>query len=208
MLPIVACLFVLAADPEEGFKPLFNGKDFEGWSGETANYEVTDGAIACKAKKGGVVFTKEEFGDFVVRLEYKVPPGGNNGLAIRYPGKGQASAVAMCEIQVLDDDSPKYAKLDPRQFNGSAYGMAAPKRGHGKPAGEWNAMEVTVKGHTIQVVLNGTPIMDTDLSKVTEFKDNLPHPGKDRLSGSFGFCGHNDPVAFRNIRIKRLDAKK
>ena len=66
-------------------------------------------------------------------------------------------------------------------------------------------MEVTVKGPTLRVELNGTRILDTDLSKVTEFKGNEAHPGKDRASGYFGFCGHNDPVEFRNVLIKPLD---
>ena len=63
-------------------------------------------------------------------------------------------------------------------------------------------MEVTVKGSTIKVELNGTRILDADLSKVTEFMDNKPHPGKDRTTGHFGFAGHNDPVAFRKVRIR------
>ena len=57
------------------------------------------------------------------RLEFRLPPGGNNGLAIRYPGEGDTAYVGMCELQVLDDTAPKYAKLDPRQYHGSAYGM-------------------------------------------------------------------------------------
>ena len=69
-------------------------------------------------------------------------------------------------------------------------------------------MEVTAKGHTLQVELNGTRILDADLSKVTEFKDNTPHPGKDNTKGHFGFAGHNDPVAFRNIQIKAMEEKK
>src|SRR6516165_2043135 len=187
------------------FRSVFNGKDFTGWAGPLENYEVRDGAIVCRPKKGGNIYTKEEFADFVTRLEYKLPPAGNNGLAIRYPGKGRPSADGMCEVQILDDDSPKYAKLDPRQFNGSAYGMVAAHRGFLRPVGEWNFMEVTVKGPKILVELNGTRILDTDLSKVTQFKDNQPHPGKDLRSGHFGFCGHNDPVEFRDIQIKRLD---
>jgi hypothetical protein len=187
------------------FRSVFNGKDFTGWAGPLENYEVRDGAIVCRPKKGGNIYTKEEFADFVTRLEYKLPPAGNNGLAIRYPGKGRPSADGMCEVQILDDDSPKYAKLDPRQFNGSAYGMVAAHRGFLRPTGEWNFIEVTVRGPTLQVELNGTRILDTDLSKVTQFKDNQPHPGKDLRSGHFGFCGHNDPVEFRDIQIKRLD---
>jgi Domain of Unknown Function (DUF1080) len=198
---------LLAKNSGEGFTSVFNGKDFTDWSGELANYTIDDGAIVCKPKKGGVIFTKEQYRDFVVTLEYKVPPGGNNGLAIRYPGKGRASADAMCEIQVLDDSDPKYKKLDPRQFNGSAYGIAAAQRGYDRALGEWNFEQVTVVGSTIQIELNGTRIMDTDLSTITEFKDKLPHPGKDRTEWHFGFCGHNDPVAFRNIRIRKLTTK-
>ena len=63
---------------------------------------------------------------------------------------------------------------------------------------------MTVKGSKIKVELNGSVILDCDLSKVTEFMANSKHPGKDRTSGSFGFAGHNDPVAFRNIEIKKL----
>jgi Domain of Unknown Function (DUF1080) len=79
--------------------------------------------------------------------------------------------------------------------------------GYLRPVGQWNFEEVTIKGPTIKVELNGTMILDTDLSKVTEYMAKKAHPGKDRTSGHFGFAGHNDPVAFRNIQIKKLDAK-
>ena len=110
----------------------------------------------------------------------------------------------MCELQVLDNDSPKYAKLDPRQYHGSAYGMAAAHRGYLRPTGEWNVQEVTVQGSKIKVELNGTVILDTDLATVKEFMANSPHPGKDRATGYFGLAGHNDPVAFRRVEIKKL----
>ncbi len=191
---------------EDGFVSLFNGQDFTGWKGPVENYEVKDGAIACKPGKGGTIYTAEEYADFVVRLEILIPAGSNNGLAIRYPGSGDTAYVGMCELQVLDNDAPKYAKLDARQYHGSAYGMVAAQRGHLKPAGEWNVQEVTVKGSTIKVVLNGVTILDTDLSqvKLDEVMGKKPHPGKDRTSGHFGFAGHNDLVLFRNIRIKKL----
>lgn len=188
-----------------GFVDIFNGKDLEGWAGPVDNYEVRDGALVCKPGKGGTIYTKEEYGDFVVRFEFKLPPGGNNGLAIRYPGAGDTAYVGMCELQILDDSDPRYAKLDPRQFHGSAYGMAAAHRGYLRPVGEWNYQEVTVRGSTVKVELNGTVILDVDLSKITEYLANRPHPGKDRTRGHFGFAGHNDPVMFRNIQIKRLD---
>ncbi|MCS6978002.1 MAG: DUF1080 domain-containing protein [Gemmatales bacterium] len=188
------------------FVDIFNGKNLDGWAGPVDNYEVKDGMLVCKPGKGGTIYTKDEYGDFVVRFEFKLPLGGNNGLAIRYPGKGDAAYDAMCELQILDDSDPRYAKLDPRQFHGSAYGMVAAHRGYLRPVGEWNYQEVTVRGPTVKVELNGTVILDTDLSKITEYLANRPHPGKDRTRGHFGFAGHNDPVMFRNIQIKRLDA--
>jgi Domain of Unknown Function (DUF1080) len=175
------------SDPK-GFEDVFNGKDFAGWAGPLDQYEVRDGAILCKPMKGGTIFTKEQYGDFIVRLEFKLPPAGNNGLAIRYPGKGNTASDGMCELQVLDD-------------------TAAAHRGYLRPVGEWNYQEAMVKGSTIKVELNGTIILDTDLSKVTKYMANNLHPGKDRTRGHFGFAGHDYPVAFRKIQIKRLEKK-
>ena len=189
----------------DGFAPIFNGKDLTGWAGPVQNYEVKDGALVCKPHKGGTIYTKEEYGDFIVRFELKLPPGGNNGLAIRYPGRGNTAYVGMCELQVLENTHPRWKNLDPRQFHASAYGMVAAHRGFQRPVGQWNCQKVTVKGSTIQVELNGTIILDCDLAKVTKHMGNRPHPGKDRKTGHFGFAGHSDPVAFRTIEIKRLD---
>lgn len=189
---------------EDGFQPIFNGRDFSGWAGPLENYEIQDGAISCKPDKGGTIYTTETYGDFGVRLEFKLPPGGNNGLAIRYPGQGDTAYGGMCELQVLDSEHPKYANLDARQFHGSAYGMAAAHRGYLRPTGEWNYQQVTVRGSTIRVELNGTVILDTDLSKIGEHMGGRPHPGKDCTEGHFGFAGHSDPVQYRNIRIKQI----
>ncbi|MEY3275795.1 MAG: hypothetical protein RL153_1061, partial [Verrucomicrobiota bacterium] len=197
---------ILASKSNAGFTPIFNGKNLDGWSGPLDNYEVVDGAVRCKAHKGGTIYTKEQYGDFSARLEFMLPPGGNNGLAIRYPGQGDTAYAGMCELQVLDENYEQVtkSKLDPRQVHGSAYGMAAAARGYQRPAGTWNFQEVTVKGSRIQVELNGTRILDADLSTVKDFMANSPHPGKDRATGHFGFAGHNDPVSFRNVSIKRL----
>lgn len=193
-------------DPE-GFVQVFNGEDLAGWAGAVENYEVREGSIVCKPEKGGTLYTKDEYGDFVARLNFKLPPAGNNGLAIRYPGTGDSAYTGMCELQVLDTEDPKYAKsIDPRQTHGSAYGMVAAHRGYLRRPGQWNYQQVTVKGPTIKVELNGVTILDADLSKVTEYMANSAHPGKDRTSGYFGFAGHNDPVEFRNISIMRLAA--
>ena len=106
---------------------------------------------------------------------------------------------------MIDSEHPKSADLDDRQYHGSAYGMAPAARGYLRPTGEWNFQEVTVKGSTIKVELNGYVILNTDLGQVEEFMAGSAHPGKDRTEGHFGFAGHSDPVQFRNVSIKRLD---
>ena len=191
---------------DAGFEPIFNGKDLSGWAGAIDDYEVVDGAIVCKQGKGGVLYTEANFTNFAVQLEFKLPPGGNNGLAIRYPGHGRASYDGMCELQVLDDTADKYKNLDPRQFHGAVYGIAPAEKGYLKPIGQWNQQLVTVVGSTISVVLNGQEITNADLSKVKEFLNDRAHPGLSLTQGHFGFAGHNDPVMYRNIRIKELPA--
>lgn len=195
---------LLNAHESQAFTTLFNGKDLSGWQGAVDNYEVVDGTIRCKSGHGGQLLTEKEYANFIARLEFKLPPGGNNGLAIRSPGEGDVAYAGMTELQILDNDHPKYAKLDPRQYHGSAYGMAAAHRGYLRPTGEWNFQQVTVDGSTITVELNGNIVLQTDLSEITEFMAERPHPGKDRTSGYFGFAGHNDPVEFRNVSIKVL----
>ncbi|HVJ80246.1 MAG TPA: DUF1080 domain-containing protein [Planctomycetia bacterium] len=189
---------------ESAFTKLFDGSTLTGWSGAVDSYEVVDGSIRCKPKKGGVLHTAQEYGDFTARVEFKLPKGGNNGLAIRYPGKGDTAYVGMCELQILDNDADQYARLDPRQYCGSVYGIVAAKRGYLRPIGEWNLMETTVKGSTIRVELNGTEIVNADVAKITEYLGNSPHPGKDRTAGYFGFAGHGDAVEFKNVSIKKL----
>lgn len=197
---------ILQQQGQANFQPIFNDRDFTGWSGPVSEYEIKDGAICCRAGKGGTIYTTKQYRDFVARLEFKLPPGGNNGLAIRYPGKGDTAYEGMCELQVLDDAYEKATgqRIDPRQVHGSAYGMVGAQRGYQRPIGEWNFEEVTVKGSKIKVELNGTVILDCDLSQVTEFLDNKSHPGKDRTEGNFGFAGHNDPVCFRHIQLREL----
>jgi hypothetical protein len=196
---------MLASRHGDGFESVFNGRNLEGWTGKLENYEVVDGAIRCTEGQGGILYTKQEYGDFAVQMEFMLPAEGNNGLAIRYPGRGNPAYAGMCELQVLDNTAGKYAELDPRQYHGSAYGMTAAHRGYLRPVGEWNFQSVDVIGSTITVELNGTRILHTDLSTVTEYAQNKKHPGKNLACGHFGFCGHKSPVAFRNILIKELN---
>ena len=196
---------ILASKGGNDFKSAFNGKNFEGWAGPTNNYSVDHGSIQCMKGKGGTIYVNEELSDFSARIEFKLPPGGNNGLAIRYPGSGDTAYVGMCELQVLDDSAKKYAKLHPAQYHGSAYGMAPAARGYQRPVGEWNFQEVTVDGSRIKVELNGTLILNADLANVEKpMYDIGKFKGRLRKSGYFGFAGHGDAVSFRNISIRNI----
>ena len=197
--------YLSQADTKD-FKQIFNGSDMSGWAGPIANYQVVEGALACKKGKGGTVYTKEEYGDFVAKMEIKIPKGGNNGLAIRYPGKGDTAYVGMCELQVLDNTAPGYAKLKTQQYHGSAYGMVPAHRGYLREPGQWNYQEVTVKGSTIRVELNGVTILNADLSKVEKpMAPIAKFKGRTRTKGHFGFAGHGAAVQYRNVSIKRLN---
>lgn len=184
---------------EKEFTSIFNGKDFTGWAGAVNNYQTVDGTIQCKKGKGGTLITKKRYSDFAVRLEFKLPPGGNNGLAIRTPNARVNPAHDAMELQILDNTHPKYKKLKPDQFHGSAYQIAPALRGYLRPVGEWNYQEVIVKGDHVRVFLNGYKILDIHTSKA-----NPKHPTNQFTEGHFGFCGHHDPVQFRNIRIREL----
>jgi len=195
-----------AAEPEPGFTSLFDGASLKGWKltnvkGE--GYGVKDGVIFCAKGGGGNLFTEKEYADFVLRFEFKLEPGANNGLGIRAPLEGDAAYVGM-ELQILDEVKLKYKGLRPEQYHGSIYDVVPAKRGAMKEPGEWNTQEVTAKGRQIKVVLNGQTILDADLNKVTDVAALQKHPGLLRESGHIGFLGHNDYLEFRNIRVKEL----
>ena len=179
---------------------LFNGKDLAGW--KNANYVVEDGALVCK---GGNLVTEKQYTNYIFEFDFLLPPGGNNGLGIHYPGSGDAAYSGM-ELQILDNSHPRYAKLKDYQFHGSLYTLQASKRGHLKPVGEWNHEKVTVDGPLVKVELNGVVILDANLDELNKQKPK--HKGAQRRSGHICFCGHGAPVKFKNITIKELPATK
>lgn len=192
-----------AADSEKGFKSIFNGKDLKHFEGDTKGYKVIDGEIKCSP--GGNMYTKETYGNFVFRFEFKMTPGANNGLGIRMTPAGDAAYNAM-ELQILEDTADKYKDLQPYQYHGSIYGIVPAKRGFAKPIGEWNVQEVIADGNHIKVILNGEVIVDADLKEATKdgTMDHNEHPGLFRKEGRIGFLGHGDVLYFRNIRVKKL----
>jgi hypothetical protein len=196
-------------EKSQGFAQLFNGTDLTGWTGNKEGYPVRDGTIVVDPTKGGGgnLYTEKDYSDFVFRFEFRLTPGANNGIGIRAPATGDSAYQAM-EIQILDEDSPRYRGwLKDYQHHGSVYGVVAAKPGHLKPVGEWNSEEITAKGKQITVKLNGVTIVDADIEKAStpETIDHQQHPGLKNTTGRIGFLGHGDQVEFRNLRVKTLD---
>jgi HEAT repeat protein len=195
---------ITEAERSEGFVPLFDGRDLEGWTGAAASYVAEEGKVVVHPERGGGnLYTQKEYADFVVRFDFKLTPAANNGLGVRAPLEGDAAYVGM-ELQILEDGSPVYWNLQPYQYHGSVYGVVPAKRGVQKPVGEWNSEEATVKGRRVTVVVNGITIVDADLDEATAGGtiDGKEHPGLKRPAGHIGFLGHGSRLELRNIRIK------
>lgn len=128
---------ILASFDRDGMKPIFNGTNFEGWQGATNEYKIEENGVIT-ASGGGHLFTRRKYDDFVWHLKFKLLPGANNGLAIRYSGEGNPAYSGMCELQVLDNSAEKYADLKDYQYHGSVYAQHPAHRGYLRPVGEWN----------------------------------------------------------------------
>jgi 3-keto-disaccharide hydrolase len=223
MIAVLPTAGAAAPQPaEQGFTPLFNGKDLTGWVyGRRANgeenrsgkgYQVENGVIHSTKEDGGNLFTEKTYADFVLRFEFKLTENANNGIGIRAPLVGD-SAYAGMEIQVLDDGGSQYKNLEPGQYHGSIYKVVPAKRGFQKPVGEWNTEEITARGRHITVKLNGTTIVDADLDAVKdeailkEHRDMSKPEGSRGIAntnGHIGLLGHGARVEFRNLRIRDL----
>lgn len=196
----------LASAQNDGFVPLFNGKDLEGWEikqakpSEKDKWSYRDGALVGQAGSGWIG-TKRMYGDFVVKLEWKVPVNGNSGVFLRVPdveSKNSPSQLGM-EIQILDDHGPAYkGKLKDWQYSGSLYTFFPRAKDVFKGAGEWNAYEIACVGDRVSVVYNGEKVVDADM------KSN-PELNKRPRRGFLGLQNHGTGIEFRNVMIKSLD---
>lgn len=209
-----------AAASEEGFVSIFNGKDLAGWQGlggDTGSYYAEEGQLICRETGKVHLFTARQFTNFVLRLEIKMDPGGNNGVGIRTLVSKQPHLEG-CEIQVLDDpyydrgipregkDPKEWVPLKDYQHHGSIYGVVPAKPGHLRPAGEWNQQEISCVGRRVKVTLNGAVIVDADLDRVKPI-DGHDHPGLAYAAGHIGLHAHGNygaKVYFRNLRVREL----
>jgi len=229
-----------AAQPQsavpEGFTPLFNGQDFSGWNvpkGDNGHWRIIDGVIDYDARSEAPddknLWTAEEYGDFVLRLDWRIKetPYLNPRVPIILPDGSHKKDASGKEIvtTVPDSDSGIFLRGEPKsQVNiwcwpvgsGEVYGYrmdekmspevragVTPKRNADRHIGEWNTFEITMKGERLTVRLNGQKVLD---------KARLPgiaSSGRIGLQhhGSFQNGQWTSPpalVQFRNIAIKRL----
>ncbi len=205
-----------AAEAEQGWILLFNGKDLSGWETK-ANQPLPDTAIQDGSinphfrGSGGLVVTKRWYSDFVLACDFKVSPKCNSGIFLRV-GNPKDEVQTGLEIQVFDSAGKKaLGKHD----CGALYDAQAPTKNTMKPAGEWNHLEITAAKNIIQVVLNGEEIVKADLDTYTEphknadgSKNKYAKPLKDfPRSGHIGFQDHGHDVWYKNIKLKPLTLK-
>ncbi|MCI0456418.1 MAG: DUF1080 domain-containing protein [Gemmataceae bacterium] len=211
LVALVPCLICAAQvddrEKTDGFVPLFNGKDLTSWkqyAGKPGTWVVEDGLIVCTGRGGGWLGSQRDHANFELRLEYRLKAGGNSGIYIRAPEEGHISRVGM-EIQLLDDDHPRYAKLNNYQYTGAIYHVVGPSKRATKAGGEWNALTIRAEGRRVVVAVNGQQVVDADLDQYR--KDPAvakEHPGLARTTGKIGLQSHTDRVEFRRLRIKDL----
>jgi hypothetical protein len=203
-LPLLLTPYAAGGDPPKGFESLFNGKDLTGWK-STGNMKVwgaDKGVIYCEGGGGGWLMTEKEYGDYELRLEYKMPKGGNSGVAARAPLTGDPAYQGM-EIQLIDDEGWP-GGLQKWQNTGAIYNVVPPKTIKNKPIGEWNVMKIVAKGRQITVINNGETLVDANLDEYVK-EHAKKHPGILRKDGHIGFQSYNKRVEFRNIYLKSLE---
>jgi hypothetical protein len=183
---------------EPCFKSLFDGHDLNGWEGVTSDaavsWKVADGTIECTGQRGTWLRSKDQYGDFNLRLEYKLLPGGNSGIYLRVPADGAHREGGGAEIQILDDAADRYRTIEPAQYCGSIYKVSPATQHVSRKAGEWNTLEINCQGTSYRVVHNGVLIVDATADGFPELKERF-------TKGYLGLQNHDEAVWFRNLRI-------
>lgn len=185
--------------------PLFNGKDLSGWEvvgADNNTWHVEDGILYTEGEGGGWLSTDRMYSNFKLSLEFRVPAGGNSGVFLRAPHRGDPAYTGM-EIQVLDDYAEQYNNLEPWQYCGSIYKVQAPTKRVTKPAGEWNKYEILCDGPIVKIWLNGVLINDANLIQHMDKTDT--HPGIKRRAGYIGLQNHSTRIDYRNIHLTELE---
>jgi len=203
---------VLTADEKAtGWKLLFDGKTVAGWRGfktdTSSGWKAVDGVLS-REGAGGDIMTVEEFGDFELRLEWKLPKGGNSGIFFHVTREGDEAWWSGPEVQVLDNAGHRDGK-DPIT-SGSNYALHPPVRDVTRPVGEWNTMRLVVNGAHVEHWMNDVKLLEYELwspdwearVKASKF-GKIPMYGRAKR-GHVALQDHGDPVWYRNIKIKAM----
>ncbi|HEV2643007.1 MAG TPA: DUF1080 domain-containing protein [Candidatus Elarobacter sp.] len=203
-----------AAQSAPGWRPLFDGKTLSGWRGyrqttAPAGWRVVDGVIT---KQGSVedLVTRDQFGDFELAFEWKLDAGGNSGLFYRATEEYDHIYWSAPEYQLLDDARHPDGRSR-LTAAGAAYGLYPAPAGVVKPANEWNASLILVRGAHVEHWMNGQKLLEYDLwspeweAKVKASKFGAwPNYGRAHR-GYVGIQGdHDGALSVRNIRIREL----
>ena len=207
LLLVLLCISELRADEkDEGFVPLFNSKDLQGWkerqvpANKGGYWSVKDGVLTAKAGAGWLG-TEKMYTNYVLHVEWKIVENGNSGVFLRVPytDSKESPSTTGFEIQILDDNGSQYkGKLKPYQYSGSLYYFVPARKPMFKGAGEWNSYEITCMGDKISVIYNGEKVVDADISKDPKMQTR---PKK----GFIGLQNHGSAVEFRKVAIKVLE---
>lgn len=201
---LVVCLGIAPID-EPGFVPLFDGKTIDGRQvigGKPEAWKVEDGRLVCEGHGGGWLASRRDYGDFELRLEFRLSPGSNSGVYLRAPADTSHISRTGMEIQLLDETHPRHRDIQPWQKTGSIYHVVPAEPGHGRPIGDWNSLAIRAEGKRLVVTLNGHVVVDDRIDRHPEL--DAEHPGLKRASGRIGLQSHNDRVEFRNVRVREV----
>ncbi len=194
---------------EPDFLPMFDGETLNGWEimypkdPNDPGWVMRDGEVVCRGRRSSWLRSSRTYDNYVLRLEYNLPPRGNSGIFQRAPITGRCSRIGF-EIQLLDDYS-FYGQLRPAHHTGSIYDGVAPEVRVPTPAQTWNAIEVHCEGQRIRTTLNGVELYDVRLDDPGLVIDERIRPLAHRQTRGFiGLQDHNHEVRFRNVRLREI----
>ncbi len=196
---------------EDGFEILFDGQDTQAWQ-NPEKWQVEDDKSLAWREKAGNLWTKRPYGDFILELEFKLEKDSNSGVFLRTADTKNWLHTGI-EVQILDVTNKE--KLDKHDC-GAIYDIAAPSENALLEAGKWNKYRITAIDNLIRVELNGKTVSTIDLNQWTQAGQN-PDGSKNKFKqaykdmkrvGYIGLQDHDDPIWFRNIRIKPLNEDK
>ncbi len=210
LLLVIAAPQCLADEP--GFAPLFDKETLAGWTllpreQSSGEWRIEGDSVVADGKPGNLA-TNQEFGDFDLRLEWKIGRMGNSGVFYRVAKPGNPASAAI-EYQIADN-ARKASVENPDRRAGAAYGLYAPPEGVSRPPGEWNSLRIVARGHYVEHWLNGHKVADFEIGsddfrrRVTaKFPDQADYAAARR--GRIVLQDHGSKVWFRNARIRTLD---